>query len=319
MPVNLRALVARLNVTCRNAMEGAARLCLSRKYCDVEIEHVLLKLLEVDNSDIRRILRQFDVAPERLEKELEQIITGFKSGNRRTPALSGHIPELLEQASKCASIAFGESKIRSGHILVALVAVPALRRRVPVRCLGEINVETLQQNFHALVEASTEAREARSFCDGDGAPLAMAGEGSEGSEGGSKPSATPNLDKFCSNLKARAREGKLDTLLGRDEEIRQLVDILTRRRQNSPILTGEPGVGKTAVAEGLAARIPAGGVPPILKNVELLSLDLGMLPAGASVKSEFEADSRARLRRVDFSSFSLPLNPGPDHGPHQAD
>lgn len=316
MAVNLRALVARLNATCRNAMAGAAGLCLSRKHCDVKIEHVLLKLLEVDNSDIRRILRQFDVAPERLEKELEQIITGFKSGNRRTPALSGHIPELLEQAWTCASIAFGETKIRSGHILVALVAVPALRRRVPVRCLGEINVESLQQNFHALVEASTEAREARSFGDGDGAPLATTGEGSEG---GSKPSATPNLDKFCSNLTARAREGKLDTVLGRDEEIRQLVDILTRRRPNSPVLTGEPGVGKTVVVEGLATRIAAGDVPPILKNVELLSLDLGMLQAGASVKGEFEADTRARPRRVDFSSFSLPLNPGPDHGPHQAD
>lgn len=299
MAINLRALVARLNTTCRGAMEGAAGLCLSRTHYDVEIEHLLLKLLEVDNSDIRRILRQFDVAPERLEKELGQILAGFKTGNTRTPALSGHIPELLEQAWTYASIEFGETRIRSGHLLVALVAVPELRRLVPAKSLAEINVETLQKNFHALVESSVEAREARSFGEGDGSPMAAAtGVG----DGSGKPSATPNLDKFCSNLTLRAREGKLDTVLGRDEEIRQMVDILTRRRQNSPILTGEPGVGKTAVVEGLAARIAAGDVPPILKNVELLSLDLGMLQAGASVKGEFEARLKGVIDEVKASA-----------------
>jgi type VI secretion system protein VasG len=300
MAVNLRALVARLNTTCRGAMEGAAGLCLSRTHYDVEIEHVLLKLLEVDNSDIRRILRQFDVAPERLEKELGQILAGFKTGNTRTPALSGHIPELLEQAWTYASIEFGETRIRSGHLLVALVAVPELRRLVAAKSLQDINVETLQKNFHALVEASVEAREARSFQEGDGAPTSSAAGGDAGA--GGKPSATPNLDKYCSNLTARAREGKLDTVLGRDEEIRQMVDILTRRRQNSPILTGEPGVGKTAVVEGLAARIAAGDVPPILKNVELLSLDLGMLQAGASVKGEFEARLKGVIDEVKSSA-----------------
>jgi type VI secretion system protein VasG len=300
MAVNLRALVARLNTTCRGAMEGAAGLCLSRTHYDVEIEHVLLKLLEVDNSDIRRILRQFDVAPERLEKELGQILAGFKTGNTRTPVLSGHIPELLEQAWTYASIEFGETRIRSGHLLMALVAVPELRRLVAAKSLQDINVETLQKNFHALVEASVEAREARSFQEGDGAPTSSAAGGDAGA--GGKPSATPNLDKYCSNLTARAREGKLDTVLGRDEEIRQMVDILTRRRQNSPILTGEPGVGKTAVVEGLAARIAAGDVPPILKNVELLSLDLGMLQAGASVKGEFEARLKGVIDEVKSSA-----------------
>ena len=300
MAVNLRALVARLNTTCRGAMEGAAGLCLSRTHYDVEIEHVLLKLLEVDNSDIRRILRQFDVAPERLEKELGQILASFKTGNTRTPALSNHIPELLEQAWTYASIEFGETRIRSGHLLVALVAVPELRRLVAAKSLQDINVETLQKNFHALVEASVEAREARSFQEGDGAPTSSASGGDAGA--GGKPSATPNLDKYCSNLTARAREGKLDTVLGRDEEIRQMVDILTRRRQNSPILTGEPGVGKTAVVEGLAARIAAGDVPPILKNVELLSLDLGMLQAGASVKGEFEARLKGVIDEVKSSA-----------------
>jgi len=296
MSVNLRALVARLDTTCRSAMEAAAGLCLSRTHYDVEIEHVLLKLLEVDNSDVRRILRQFEATPQQLEQELEQALAGFKSGNTRTPALSAHIPELLEHAWTYASIEFGESRIRSGHLLMALLAEPSLRRLVNARSLQQINVETLQKNFHALVEASVEAREARGLQDGDSAPAAS------DNEPGSRPSATPNLDKYCSNLTARAREGKLDSVLGRDEEIRQMVDILTRRRQNSPILTGEPGVGKTAVVEGLAARIAAGDVPPALKNVELLSLDLGMLQAGASVKGEFEARLKGVIDEVKASA-----------------
>ncbi|MEO8810836.1 MAG: type VI secretion system ATPase TssH [Rhodanobacter sp.] len=296
MTINLRALVARLDTTCRGAMEGAAGLCMSRTHYDVEIEHLLLKLLEVDNSDMRRILRQFDIAPERLEQELGKVLGGFKTGNTRTPALSAHIPELLEHAWTYASIEFGETRIRSGHLLVALAAVPELRRLVPARCLADISVESLQQNFHALVENSVEAREARSFTEGDGASL-VTGDG----EHGARPSATPHLDKYCSNLTARAREGKLDTVLGRDGEIRQMVDILTRRRQNSPILTGEAGVGKTAVVEGLAMRIAAGDVPPILKNVELMALDLGMLQAGASVKGEFEARLKGVLDEVKAS------------------
>ncbi|HEX7815915.1 type VI secretion system ATPase TssH [Dyella sp.] len=296
MTIHIRALVARLNSPCRNAMESAAGLCLSRTHHDVEIEHLLLKLTEIDNGDIRRILRQFDSTPELLERELGQTLDGFKTGNTRTPALSAHIPEWLEQAWAYASIEFGESRIRSGHLLTALLATPALRRLVSARSLQQVNVETLQANFHALVDASVEAREARGL--GDGQIAASTGSGA----GESKPSATPNLDKYCSNLTQRARDGKLDTVLGRDEEIRQMVDILSRRRQNSPILTGEPGVGKTAVVEGLAARIATGDVPPILKHVELLSLDLGMLQAGASVKGEFENRLKGVLDEVKASS-----------------
>lgn len=303
MTVNLRALVARLNTTCRGAMEGAAGLCLARTHHDVEIEHVLLKLLEVDNSDVRRILRQFDVAPETLQRELEKLLDGFKTGNTRTPALSAHLPEWLEAAWTWGSIEFGEAKIRSGHLLVAILATPTLKRLLALKCLADLNVETLTRNFHALVAQSLEAREARGFGDGAEVPVGNA----PGADAGGKPSATPNLDKYCSNLTARAREGKLDTVLGRDEEIRQMVDILTRRRQNSPILTGEPGVGKTAVVEGLAARIAADDVPPVLKNVELLALDLGMLQAGASVKGEFEARLKGVLDEVKASAKPIIL------------
>lgn len=165
MALNLRALIARLNTTVRGAMEGAAGLCMSRGHYEVEVEHVLMKLMEVENTDIRRILRQFEIAPEALERELGKALDGFKTGNQRTPALSAMIPKLFEQAWGWASIEYGEAKIRSGHVLIALLADSELRRLLSVsaRSLEKINLETLTKNFHALTEASSEARDARAL------------------------------------------------------------------------------------------------------------------------------------------------------------
>ena len=298
MTVNIRSLVGRLNTATRAAMEGAAGLCLSRGHYDVEIEHLLFKLAETENSDLRRILRQFDVEPSVFERELGKALDGFKSGNTRTPALSPQIPQLFERAWIYASVEFGESRVRSGHLLVALLADDELRRLVSgFKSLSAVNVETLRKNFHAIVEASSESRDARPMSDAASTPSASGGDAA--SPG--KPSATPNLDQYCTNLTQRAREGKLDPVLGRDSEIRLMVDVLTRRRQNNPILTGEAGVGKTAVVEGLAARIVADDVPPVLKGVELLSLDLGLLQAGASVKGEFENRLRGVIDEVKKS------------------
>ncbi len=303
MALNLRALIARLNPTVRSAMEGAAGLCMSRGHYEVEVEHVLAKLLEVENSDIRRILRQFEIAPEALERELGKALDGFKSGNQRTPALSAMLPKLFEAAWGWASIEFGEAKIRSGHVLVALLADAELRRLVSVsaRSLEKINLETLTKNFHALTEASSEAKDARAL--GDAGAAAVGGDAATpgAAPGGGKPSRTPNLDQYCINLTQRAREGKLDPVLGRDSEIRLMIDVLTRRRQNNPILTGEAGVGKTAVVEGLALRIAQDDVPPQLQGVELLSLDLGLLQAGASVKGEFENRLKGVIEEVKSS------------------
>ncbi len=300
MAVNPRSLVGRLNTVCRTALEAAAGLCMSRGHHDVEIEHLLLKLAEVENSDIRRILRQFDKTPEAFERALEKTLEGLKTGNTRTPALSPHLPELLERGWVVASLEMGESKIRSGHLLLAIVSDPGLSRLLPRHVLEAmaVNVETLSENFHAIVDGSVEAREARLLGDAAGgtAPSTGGGDGAPG-----KPSATPNLDKYCVNLTQRARDGALDPVLGRDAEIRQMIDILTRRRQNSPILTGEAGVGKTAVVEGLASCIVSGAVPPILQGVELLALDLGLLQAGASVKGEFEARLKGVLDEVKSS------------------
>ncbi|HMT38741.1 MAG TPA: AAA family ATPase, partial [Thermomonas sp.] len=302
MALNLRALIARLNTTVRGAMEGAAGLCMSRGHYEVEVEHVLAKLMDVENSDIRRILRQFEIAPEALERELGKALDGFKTGNQRTPALSAMIPKLFEAAWGWASIEFGEARIRSGHVLVALLADAELRRLVSVsaRSLEKINLETLTKNFHALTEASSEAKDARALGDAGGA---VGGDATApgAAAGGGRPSKTPNLDQYCINLTQRARDGKLDPVLGRDAEIRLMVDVLTRRRQNNPILTGEAGVGKTAVVEGLALRIAADDVPPQLKGVELLSLDLGLLQAGASVKGEFENRLKGVIEEVKSS------------------
>ena len=300
MAVNLRGLIGRLNPVCRSGMEGAAGLCLSRGHYDVEIEHLLLKLLEVENSDLRRILRHFEVSLERVERELGKVLDGFKNGNTRTPAISPHVPQLIEQAWVFASVEYGEARVRSGHLLLALLADPELRRLIvgTVKALVDVNVETLQKNFHALVEQSAETRDAKALGDTDStaaAPSAM------GAAAPGKPSATPNLDQYCINLTQRAREGRIDPVLGRDAEIRLMVDVLSRRRQNNPILTGEPGVGKTAVVEGLAARIVADDVPPVIKGVELLSLDMGLLQAGASVKGEFENRLKGVIEEVKNS------------------
>ncbi|HST45686.1 MAG TPA: type VI secretion system ATPase TssH [Luteimonas sp.] len=300
MTMNLRALVGRLNPTCRGAVEGAAGLCLARTHHDVEIEHLLVKLLEVDNSDLRRILRQFEIAPERLERALAGVLDGFRTGNQRTPALSAHIPLLVERGWGWASIEFGESRVRSGHLLVALLSEPELRRHLgPLEAvLQAINVDALKQDFHAIVAASVESRDARALGDASAAPSSV-GAASAGDP--ARPSATPNLDRYCQNLTQRAREGRLDPVLGRDAEIRLMVDVLTRRRQNNPILTGEAGVGKTAVVEGLAARIAADDVPLPLRGVELLALDLGLLQAGASVKGEFENRLKGVIEEVKSS------------------
>ena len=302
MALNLRALIARLNTTVRGAMEGAAGLCMSRGHYEVEVEHVLAKLMEVENTDVHRILRQFEIAPEALERELGKALDGFKSGNQRTPALSAMIPKLFEAAWGWASIEYGEARIRSGHVLIALLADSELRRLVSVsaRSLEKINLETLSKNFHALTEASSEARDARAL--GDAGPAATGDGATPGAAtGGGKPSKTPNLDQYCINLTQRARDGQLDPVLGRDSEIRLMIDVLTRRRQNNPILTGEAGVGKTAVVEGLALRIAQDDVPPLLHGVELLSLDLGLLQAGASVKGEFENRLKGVIEEVKSS------------------
>src|SRR5438445_9091856 len=296
MGVNLKSLIGRLNATCRGALEGAAGLCLSRTNYDVEPEHFLLKLIESPDTDLAAIFRRYEINQSRVTKDLTAALDKLKTGNARTPGLSPRLPQLIQEAWLLASIDYGASQVRSGHLLVALLASDDLRRlaREISREFASVSVESLKKDFAEITASSAEAREATSLSDQPSATEAAAG----GPVTAGKAKA---LDKFTIDLTARARAGKIDPVLGRDFEIRQVVDILTRRRQNNPILTGEAGVGKTAVVEGFALRIAEGDVPDPLKNVAVRTLDLGLLQAGAGIKGEFENRLKSVIDEVKAS------------------
>ena len=284
MAVNLRALIGKLNHTTRGAVEAAAGLCLSRTHYDVEIEHYLMKLLDGTDTDFSAILKQYGIDRSRLSTELSKSLDHLKTGNARTPAVSPHVAHMLGEAWTIGSLDYGATQVRTGHTVIALLQNEELARLVKdiSRELTKIPVETLQRDFVTITADSTEETQATYAS----APSAAAGGGDVARPaGGGKQ---PNLDAYTVNLTENAKKGKIDAVLGRDFEIRQVVDILLRRRQNNPILVGEAGVGKTAVVEGFALRIANGDVPPPLRNVTLRTLDLALLQAGAGVKGEFE-------------------------------
>jgi type VI secretion system protein VasG len=300
MDVNfLKSLIGRLNDTCRNALQGAAGLCLSRTNYDVDIEHLLLKLLENSNTDFEKILVHYEVNPGRLANDVTRALDKLKTGNTRTPDFSPHLPRLFQDAWLIASIEFGESKVRSGHLLLAMLTNDGLARlaREISKEFNSISVESLRKKLTEITSGSIEDKES-------GALGQAATSSSAGTEGGpaGMSGKTKALDQFTVDLTAKARNGQIDPVLGRDFEIRQVVDILTRRRQNNPILTGEAGVGKTAVVEGFALRIARGDVPGPLKNVAVRTLDLGLLQAGAGIKGEFENRLKSVIDEVKASA-----------------
>jgi len=300
MSVNLKSLIGKLNDTTRGALEAAAGLCLSRTHYDVEVEHFLMKLLDLSGSDAIKIFHQFGVDPSRLQKELERSLDKLKSGNARTPAISPSVLKMLTEGWTMGSIDFGATQIRSGHALLALLENTELARiaRDIGKELQKIQPELLRKDFLAIVEGTQEDTDAQ------------AAAASPSSDGTATPRAggkTPNLDQFTVDLTGNARKGKIDPVLGRDAEIRQVIDILMRRRQNNPILTGEAGVGKTAVVEGFALRIAHGDVPPPLKNVDVRTLDLALLQAGAGIKGEFENRLKGLIEEVKASPTPIIL------------
>jgi type VI secretion system protein VasG len=290
--VNLKSLVGRLSPEARRALEGAAGLCLSRTHYNVEVEHWLLKILEVQGSAMETMLRQFDVDLAKLVADLTRCLDRFKTGNSRPPALSPNVVDLAREGWLVASLEFESSATDSGHLLVALTTNDALSRlaREASREFEKVNADTLRRQFAEFARNSTEAASPAAPAGGTGARARPVGSGK-----------SPNLDQFTIDLTERARAGAIDPVLGRDEEIRQVIDILTRRRQNNPILTGEPGVGKTAVAEGFALRVAEGDVPPALQNVVIRTLDLALLQAGAGVKGEFENRLKGVIEEVKAS------------------
>src|SRR5829696_1385658 len=295
MNTNLKSLIGKLNDTCRNALEAAAGLCLSRTNHNVEVEHLLLKLVENPDNDVARILRHFEVDGARLLKEMTRALDRLKTGNARTPAFGPHLPALMQEAWVLASVNYGAARVRSGHLLLALLAderTSWLAREMSGE-FARVSVEALKKNLAEITAGSREDGESPA------APASAAGHG--GGEALPAGGQTRALDQYTVDLTDKARRGLIDPVLGRDFEIRQVVDILTRRRQNNPILTGEAGVGKTAVVEGFALRVARGDVPEPLKAVAVRTLDLGLLQAGAGVKGEFENRLKSVIDEVKAS------------------
>ncbi len=288
MSQNLKTLISKLNDTTRRAAERAASLCMARGHYEVDLEHLMLALLEQPQSDLAVMCQRFGVSATELQRDLEAELSRFKTGNSRTPVFSSHLPVLLEHAWLIASLESHTARIRSAHVVLALLTEPTLSQLAlrSSRLFARFKLDELKHKMSELTRGSEEAAQAMRDADapaqGDGT---QADEAQVAANLGGK---TPALDQFTTNLTQRALEGKVDPVIGRDAEIRQAIDILMRRRQNNPILTGEAGVGKTAVVEGLALRVAQGDVPAPLQGVAIHVLDMGLLQAGASVKGEFE-------------------------------
>jgi len=303
MSTNLKALIDKLNDTTRKALESAAGLCVARTHYDIEIEHYLLKALDASDNDIAAILKHFGVDRSRLTKELERSLDSLKSGNARSPAFSPSVVKMLSEAWTVASIDFNAGSIRTGFTLLALLGDEELARMVKniSKELQAIPPDGLRASFYDMVSKSNETQ--TSLAAGVAGKSAGPGDGAPSPSGGK----TPHLDQYTVNLTANAKAGKIDPVLGRDIEVRQMIDILMRRRQNNPILTGEAGVGKTAVVEGFANRVVSGDVPPALQGVHIHSLDLALLQAGAGVKGEFENRLKGLINEVKSSTEKIIL------------
>ena len=299
---NWKFFFGKVNQTTRDALEAAVGLCVSRTNYEVEVEHYLMKLLDETDSDLQHILRHFDVDKSRLAADLTRSLDRLKRGNGRGPAMSQMLIHMLTEAWLLGSVDYGAGQIRSAFTLMALYSNEDLSRviRDVSKELQKIQADALRKDLLQIVAGSHEdsitaaAEEPGAASAGSGQPRAAGGK-------------TPNLDQYTVNLSDRAKGGKIDPVLGRDFEIRQVVDILTRRRQNNPILTGEAGVGKTAVVEGFALRIAHGDVPPVLQNVTLRTLDLALLQAGAGVKGEFENRLKGLIEEVKASPTPIIL------------
>src|ERR1022692_3338864 len=297
-----KPLVKRLNTITRKAMEDAAGLCMSRSHYYIDVEHFLMKALDATESDLSRILKQFGVDRSRLSAELTRSLDGKKRGNAGGIGYTPSLIRMFTEAWSYGALEFNAGQIRLGFVMMALVSDEELSRVVRdiSKELQKIEPEALRKLLPAIMEDSQEfTLEAASA-----GPAAAPGTAGAGAKVGGK---TPNLDQYTVDLTGNAKKGKVDPVLGRDPEIRQIIDILTRRRQNNPILTGEAGVGKTAVVEGFALRVAQGDVPPPLKNVHVRTLDLALLQAGAGVKGEFENRLKGLIEEVKSSTTPIIL------------
>jgi type VI secretion system protein VasG len=300
------ALFGKLNNLCYRAIESSTVFCKLRGNPYVELAHWMHQILQLQDSDLVRIIRHYEIDAATLARDLTAALDRLPRGSTSVTDLSSQLEESVERAWVYGTLMFGESQVRSGHLIVGLLKTPGLKNALygMSKQFERVKLEHLTDNFTKLLGESPEAKlfATDGFSGGGAAP----GEAS----GAIAPAAMGKqeaLKKFTVDLTEQARSGKMDPIVGRDDEIRQMVDILMRRRQNNPIMIGEAGVGKTAVVEGFAQRIARGDVPPALKEVQLLTLDVGLLQAGASMKGEFEQRLRSVIDEVQASPTPIIL------------
>ncbi len=284
--VDIKSLLARLNPFCTRSLEAAAGLCMSRTHYEVTVEHMVAKLLQEPQADIPLVLKHFEIDTGRLSQSLDRTLEEFRTGNAAKPVFSPLLMEWLQESWLIGSVDLTEKTIRSGIMLMTLLKNPGrFAAGGYLDYFNTISREGLQADFWQIIKESVEKT----------AP------GEEAAVGDEPLSDGTALGRYCDDFTAKARDGDIDPVFGRDQEIRQMIDILARRRKNNPIAVGEPGVGKTAVVEGLALRIVEGDVPELLQDVTLLGLDMGRLQAGAGVKGEFENRLKSVINEIKSS------------------
>jgi type VI secretion system protein VasG len=301
------ALFGKLNSLGYKGVEGATVFCKLRGNPYVELVHWIHQIVQLQSSDVHAIVRAFNLDAGRLAQDLTQTLDRLPRGATAISDLSGHLVDGVERAWVWSTLKFQASQIRTGHVILALLKTPQLRNVLTSmsREFEKISADQLADDFEKITASSPES----TLSATDGSEIGA--QAAPGEASGAIPPAQMGkqeaLKRFTVDLTEQARLGKIDPVVGRDEEIRQIVDILMRRRQNNPLLTGEAGVGKTAVVEGFARRIASGDVPPMLKDVSLLTLDIGLLQAGASMKGEFEQRLRSVMDEVHASPKPIVL------------
>ena len=300
--INLEAVAGKLNRIGYEALFKALRQAKGAGNRNLEFAHWLVHLLQGERTDIALTADHFKLDRNKLLMDINAAIAGFRKNETEMPTVSNTVMDLLDRGWHYATLFFGETQIRTGHVLVG-----AMQSRELDRALKNISSEFNKMSIDVLtveyrkIWAASEEETLRPMDDSGLVPAVGAAQQAGGAKG------TTPLDRFSQDLTAKARSGEMDPILGRDDEIRQLIDVLMRRRQNNPILTGEAGVGKTAVVEGFAQRIASGEVPPPLKNVRLCALDIGLMQAGASMKGEFEQRLRSVIDEVQSSPTPIIL------------
>jgi type VI secretion system protein VasG len=303
--ISRAALFGKLNQVGYKGIESATVFCKMRGNPNVELVHWIHQILQLQDSDLHRIIRQFNIEPSKLASDITDTLDRLPRGSTSISDLSAHVEEAVERGWVLATLMFGESQVRTGYLIAGMMQTRGLKNALLniSKEFGNIKLETLTDRFDEVVadspESTTHAQDG--FRVGGGA---APGEAS-GALAPAQMGKQEALAQFTVDMTAQARNGEIDPIVGRDEEIRQMIDILMRRRQNNPILTGEAGVGKTAVVEGFAHRLAKGDVPPSLQNVTLRALDVGLLQAGASMKGEFENRLKQVIEEVQSSETPI--------------